>query len=166
MFSSIINNNNKIQMTSEVDSFISPSTVHTPQFTNPAAVFNELDNQRPSVTTRRQLNSQKILRINQYIDNQGKKINNSLTTILCVAIFSILLGSIGIGLFVAYNNDLCDEYQTSSYCDRTYWAVILGCMFIFLCISLIIIYCTMKAKLIRVKKLWQEKIVQLQQTLV
>jgi len=39
---------------------------------------------------------------------------------LCLSIFRIALESIGIGLFVAYVNDLCGHYQTSSYCGRIY----------------------------------------------
>jgi len=143
-----------------------PSTTNNAEymtlFTDPATVFNELINQRSSTIIQRQLNSQEILRINQYIDNQEKSINARLVVVVCLCIFGIALEFSGIDLFLAYFNDLCGHYQTSSYCSPTYWALIVGCIAVFLGIVRIIIYCRMKAKITGVKKRWHEKIAQLQ----
>jgi hypothetical protein len=132
--------------------------------TNPATVFNDLVNQQSSPITQRQLNSQQILRINEYIDNQEKAVNDRLGAALCLSIFGIVLGSIGIGLFITDHNNLCGYYHTSSYCGRIYWGLILGCTSIFLGLLRLIVHYTIKARIIRLKKIWQKKIAQLQQT--
>jgi uncharacterized membrane protein YwzB len=142
------------------------NTENTRLVNNPADVLNQFVNQRSSSLIQRQPNSEQILRINQYIDNQEKKINNKLAAALCLSIVAIVLGSTGIGFFIVYHNESCSPNQTSSYCNRTYWALSLGCLSIFLGILRIALYYLMKMKIKRIKKTWHTKIGQLQHTSV
>ena len=134
--------------------------------TEPVTVVNELVNQRFSPTTQRQLNSQQIVRITQYIDHQEKLVNDKLAVAICISIIGLAVGIACIGLFIAYHKDLCDDYGTSTSCARTYSALIVGCISVLLAILRITIYCTAKAKISRAKRMWQDRVVQLQQTSV
>ncbi|CAF2385134.1 unnamed protein product [Rotaria sp. Silwood2] len=145
-----------------------PSTENTTEnmkpFTNPSTVVNELVNQRFSPTTQRRLNSQQILRITQYIDNQEKMMNDKLVAALCLSIVGIAAGITCIILFAVFHKDSCGYYQRTSSCVRTYSALIIGCISIVFGILRITIYGMAKRKISHAKKLWQEKVAQLQQT--
>jgi hypothetical protein len=134
--------------------------------TDPSTVVSELVNQRFSPTTRQQLNSQQILRITQMIDKQEQVINDKMTVAVCISIISMTIGFVCIGLFVAYHNDLCDGVYLESNCARTYSALIVGCISILIGILRITIYCKAKSKISHAKRIWREKVAQIQQASV
>ncbi|CAF1375405.1 unnamed protein product [Rotaria sordida] len=140
------------------------TTEHTKLVTNPSTVVNELVNQRFSPTTQRQLNAQQIARITQYINNQEKIVNDKLVVALCISIVGIAVGITLIALYIVYHKDLCGYYHTSTSCVRVYSALIIGCVSILVGILRITLFGIAKSKINRAKKIWQEKVAQLQST--
>ncbi|CAF3395155.1 unnamed protein product [Rotaria sp. Silwood1] len=140
------------------------TTARMKPITNPSTVVNELVNQRFSPTTQRQLNSQQILRITQYIDNQEKMVTNRFAVALCISIVGMVVGITCVSLFIVFHKDLCGFYQTASSCVRAYSLLIIGSLSILLGVLRITIYGLAKRKISRAKKLWQERVAQLQQS--
>lgn len=150
--------------TIEMPSIANNTTNMTPNI-NTSTALNELVNQQlaPS-TTHRPITSQQILHVTQHINNKEKLIDDKLAATVWSSVIGVIIGIVCIIVYIIYRDDLCGDGDTFGSCAQIYSPLIVGCIALFWGIFRISTYVTAKTKISRIKRIWQQKVILLQQT--